>query len=374
MKICILSMQRVCNYGSVLQSYSLKKILEELGHDVEFIDIDKNPSNTIYSGLNLRFRTDRDYDQSAGRIAKLLTRADKYLLIRIINRIKQNRQNMIFKQFQQNILKLNNNTFNEYDVCIIGSDEVFNCMQGDGIGLQLFGDVPQARRVITYAACCGFTKLADLPDDAKASIAKTLKNIEDFSVRDENTKIFVQTLVSNSNIEFNLDPVLIGDFDNEMSLENQTRLPKRYCLIYAYANRISSKQDIEQITRFCKKHKLEIITIGVQQKWISKHYLMGPFELLNAVQNAEFVITDTFHGCIFSYKYAEKFGVIVRESNANKLLDLVHRIRVDDHLLDTISEDKLESIYNISKDSNSIKQYLKSERKKSIQYLINSIK
>ena len=41
MKICILSMQKVNNYGSVLQAYSLKKNIENLGHTVDFIDIKK---------------------------------------------------------------------------------------------------------------------------------------------------------------------------------------------------------------------------------------------------------------------------------------------------------------------------------------------
>ena len=41
MKVCILSMQRVGNMGSLLQSYALKTTIERLGHQVEFIDIEK---------------------------------------------------------------------------------------------------------------------------------------------------------------------------------------------------------------------------------------------------------------------------------------------------------------------------------------------
>lgn len=45
MKVCILSMQKVPNMGSLLQSYSLKKILESMGHEVHFIDIEKRNSD-----------------------------------------------------------------------------------------------------------------------------------------------------------------------------------------------------------------------------------------------------------------------------------------------------------------------------------------
>lgn len=40
-------MQRVNNYGSVLQAYALKKIIEEFGHQVEFIDIKRGENETL---------------------------------------------------------------------------------------------------------------------------------------------------------------------------------------------------------------------------------------------------------------------------------------------------------------------------------------
>lgn len=42
MRICVLSMQRVPNFGSVLQSYALKKVLNNMGHEVSFLDIQYN--------------------------------------------------------------------------------------------------------------------------------------------------------------------------------------------------------------------------------------------------------------------------------------------------------------------------------------------
>ena len=47
MNVCILSMQQIDNYGSVLQAYSLKKIIEGLGHQVEFIDIQKGSDEKL---------------------------------------------------------------------------------------------------------------------------------------------------------------------------------------------------------------------------------------------------------------------------------------------------------------------------------------
>ena len=41
MKVCILSMQKIQNFGSLLQAYGLKKMIEDLGHEVYFLDIKK---------------------------------------------------------------------------------------------------------------------------------------------------------------------------------------------------------------------------------------------------------------------------------------------------------------------------------------------
>lgn len=55
MKIGIMSMQRILNYGSILQAYSLKRIVESLGYDVEFVDYSIEPNiyerNSVYSKL-----------------------------------------------------------------------------------------------------------------------------------------------------------------------------------------------------------------------------------------------------------------------------------------------------------------------------------
>ena len=46
MKVGIMSMQRVPNYGSFLQAYGLKRLVERLGHEVEFVDYKIDTANT----------------------------------------------------------------------------------------------------------------------------------------------------------------------------------------------------------------------------------------------------------------------------------------------------------------------------------------
>ena len=367
MKICILSMQRVKNYGSLLQAYSLKKLIESLGHDVSFIDIMPNENDNKIRRSVMQY----DEGQQAGSqnlLLRILAQDDNpYYAIRkaICKKRIQKKQN----NFQRDILELScDNNNNKYDVCVIGSDEVFNCMNDTAWGFttQLFGNVVQASKVITYAASCGFTRYNMLSDEVKAVICAAFKNVSAFSVRDENTAHFVKEL-SGKCPQINLDPVAVGDFDAEIqSVDIRNILPKKYCIIYAYHDRINSPKEISAITEFCEQHKLIPVTIGGYQKWVHNHVALSPFEVLVAFSKADFVITDTFHGTLFSIKYAKRFGVIVRDSNRNKLSDLIKRFGIENHELRDIED--IESVYRYSTNQASVDSMIEKERKNTLLY------
>ncbi|MBQ4536502.1 MAG: polysaccharide pyruvyl transferase family protein [Lachnospiraceae bacterium] len=370
MKISIISMQRVCNFGSVLQAYSLKNILTGMGHEVSFVDYGiKEDDPIMLPQYAVRHSSERD-GWSDSVIKRYLNKINRYMFNRLINRIKQNKQKTKLLNFQQSTLKLNaldNNR--QYDTCVIGSDEVFNCLQGSYSHLvtQLLGNVTNAKNVITYAASCGFTTYELLPQELKLKTSKALSNITAFSVRDKNTKDFVQQLTGKQDIFMHFDPVLIGNFDSEVfELKSYKKPRHKYCVVYSYANRIHDTADINAIKEFCKRKHLKLIALGFQQTWIPNFMVTEPFELLYLINNAEFVITDTFHGTIFSAKYAERFAIIVRESNKNKLLDLVKKLEIDNHVLSDING--LEAAYHIMNDKEKIKRICEEERKQSIEY------
>ena len=103
-----------------------------------------------------------------------------------------------------------------------------------------------------------------------------------------------------------------------------------------------------------------------------KNYVVcDPFQCLKIFQQSDFVITDTFHGTIFSAKYAKKFAVLARDRNKNKLLDLVDKIGMKAHLMDSIKE--LDAKYGFIKNKAEFDACIKKEREKSLQYLQNNI-
>lgn len=371
MKICILSMQKVRNIGSALQAYALRTMLSELGHDVRFIDIERREEDhRLLNGAGISF----DYETRHARTfwAKL-KKIDRQLLQRIRAKFVWEKQGKILDKFRRQQLGicpgLNEQT---YDACVIGSDEVFNCLSSGkwGFTSQLFGEVRQAKKVITYAASCGSTNISGVPQPVQNRIKEAFERISYFSVRDENTRLFTETL-SDKEIAFHLDPVLVNDFLKEV--ENLDRIVKEdYCIVYSYFNRFCDETEINKIKQFCKAHNLKIIGVGAPQLWIKDNLALTPFEMIKLFCDAKFVITDTFHGTILAAKYCGSFATILRESNSLKLGDLLERLGMKKHEIKSM--DELEIAMQQENSKNIVQEIVVAQREKTVAYLQEALK
>lgn len=362
-KICILSMQRINNMGSLLQSYALKKTLEGMNSQVEFLDIKRDEADSKLLEFRKRYQKEKEATGWIGKLRKI----DRYCWNRLRIRRRATQQNVLFERFRENQLHLEQRS-PRYELCVIGSDEVFNCLDGGSWGFtsQLFGNVSQADQVITYAASCGSTTYQETPQAVRDRIRSSFKRVRAFSARDKNTHDFISHLTEQE-IADHLDPVLIYDFKREVDEVVLPKLPDRYCIVYSYYNRIHTKEEIQAIQAFCKKHSLTPVAVGAPQFWLKEYVVCSPFQCLKIFQHAEFVITDTFHGTIFSTKYAPRFAVLVRKSNQNKLVDLMEKLKIIDHRMHSIAE--LDEKYALKKDVAAIEQILREQSSCSADYL-----
>ena len=123
----------------------------------------------------------------------------------------------------------------------------------------------------------------------------------------------------------------------------------------------------------CRKNKLEIITVAASyQLWSKNDLVFTPFQILKAFKMADFIVTDTFHGTIFSAKFAKRYAVIIRNSNQCKLGDLVNRIGIENHVFS--GENTMEKIYETVNDFEKIRSIEKNNYKKTWKYLEENIK
>lgn len=353
MKIAILSMQRVENHGSFLQSYALKNILEQQGHQVSFLDIKKGELLTLEEA--------DEYHSENGK------RNLKELVQRFRVKMKNRKQKEIFLKEQKEFLGLSDvyHYDEPCDAAVIGSDEVFNCTTNAkwGLSTQLFGEIPNARKVITYAASCGGTTYESIPEQYHEKIENALNQLTSLSVRDHNTKSFVEKYWKGRIYE-HLDPVFMYDFCKEIKIP-EISFP--YILIYSYNNRIHKKEEIEVIKNFAKKRNLKTVGAGIFQYWCDYNIPAESFEVLGYFKKANYVVTDTFHGSVMSIKFNKDFTVLVRESNRNKLEDLLCKFCLEERCILRPSE--LEENAKSSIEYASVNKKIEEEQLKTLDYL-----
>lgn len=213
----------------------------------------------------------------------------------------------------------------EVDTLVIGSDEVFNCLQPYPVGYskQLFGDGYAHSKIVSYAASFGSTRYEDLVDTGIAHEIKTmLSRFAAISVRDENSAHIVRQLLGYSP-EIHMDPVLMYDFTQEIA--EYTTYERDYIILYAYTGRLSREEE-NYIKKFAKRHNKRIICVGHYSNIADKNIICNPLYVFSYFKNADYVITDTFHGTVFSIKMNTKFCTLVRDSNRNKLEALLNKL------------------------------------------------
>lgn len=350
----ILSMQRVKNHGSFLQSFALKQLLCQKGAAVDFIDIRKGLDNHAFL-----FQSDHEYEH-----CKKLSN----LPARLWTKPRIWTQNRIFgKQAVESLgLSPKPMTDEHCDLALIGSDEVFNCSSPAswGLSLQLFGDIPDAAHVASYAASCGHSSIEQLPDSYRSLIAEQLKKQERLSVRDRNSLDFVLSLCPQATVEEHLDPVLIYDFSPHIQT---CPFKKKFLLLYSYNNRINRQEEIDAIRRYAKQHDLQIVCAGCFQYWCRHNIPVSSMELLSYFQAADCIVTDTFHGSILSIVFRKRFVAASRSSNQNKLVDLLSRLAQEErHLKDWAL---LESVLNRPVNYKQTEEILLREKARSERYL-----
>lgn len=342
MEIGIMTMHRIRNYGSYLQAYGLKKMIEELGHHVVFVDYKVE----VPVGKRGNFKENElvKIVQKIYRKAKL----GRNKALRILRKEKSVGFSGFVSAFEKEYIRSlgvskKHRCRTEVDILIIGSDEVFNCTQGENVGFskELFGADNHAGKVISYAASFGNTTLLKLERyGIRGTVGELLNNFSALSVRDKNSYDIVKTLTGKGP-QLHLDPVLVYDFEEE--IEDVVE-EKDYILVYAYNNRMTEEEG-KEIRKFAAKKKKKLIAVSGEQFFCDEYIYCEPLKMLSYFKHADYVITDTFHGTIFSIINHRPFATLMRKDesakgygNQEKLSDLLKTFGLKERCVENLQQ------------------------------------
>ena len=367
MKIGILSMQRIINNGSLLQAYALKKSIESLEHDVEFVDykIEKTDIETVKNSV------------ISNKITKAVLFLKNFCLygissFHIIFGKYKTRKNFLNDYMQVLNLSKEPNYTPKLDVLVFGSDEVFNTVQYieqcKGYAWQLYGADNNAGKLVSYAASFGHTTYESLEKYGMLDKSKELlSKFADFSVRDKNSYDIIKKLTGRE-ASINIDPVLLYDFED---VEIKKPKIEDYILVYGYPGRINDKHEVAAIKAFAKRHNKKLVCVNMMQAWCDEFIYAHPFDLLGYFKYADYVVTDTFHGAVISIKYNIQFVQFVRESkgysNNQKVGYLLSSFGLEDRILKNM--ENLEEVMLNPIAFEKVNEILINEKNKAMDYL-----
>ena len=141
----------------------------------------------------------------------------------------------------------------------------------------------------------------------------------------------------------------------------------RYIFVYLFSD-LNSEQKTN-IKKFTEKNNLKIICGTKKYDWIDKRVSNSPDSFISYMNNADYVITDTFHGTIFSTIFNKNYVVINR--NKKKVNDFLNKCKLNNRLIENQYIDKLLS-ENI--DYGKVNEIVDDYRKDSIEFLNNALK
>ncbi|KAA9159720.1 polysaccharide pyruvyl transferase family protein [Microbacterium lushaniae] len=312
-----MSMQRIFNYGSSLQAYALRRLIEDAQVDATVSFLDYRPGYPLLPA-------ETEVAVQGGRVRRLVSKVREYsqveTSIRDKARFLNHKRTYAKKYFPLIGIAPERREDVEVDLQIIGSDEVFNCVQSNvnvGYSRDLFGHKSRARRVASYAASFGNTTLEKIESAGiSAELAENLADFVAISVRDRNSQRVVETLTGREPA-VHLDPTLVYDFTTSgPEIPSERQHDGKYIIVYGYSGRLGPSENAE-IRRFADSVGARVLSFGGLQSSADEFIDCDPFTLLAYFRDAAAVITDTFHGTIFSVINEVPFATFIRTSAGN---------------------------------------------------------
>ncbi len=360
MKVLNITMQAVNNYGSVLQTYATERIFQDLGCEVETLD---------YIQENLQMNSVRKVLKYGGPGWKIKL---KQLILLLIKK-ENTRRAEIMDAFRERYLHLTKRYMSvreleadlpKADVYCTGSDQTWNTVINGVSKAYFLGFAPDDKKKISFSASFGIEKL---PEKDKSEVKKLLSRYDAISVR-ESSGLSILNGLGINNATFVLDPTLVVESNIWHDMTSERLISEDYIFVYQLN---TSRKFVDYVNRFSSHKKLQVVYVKSRKinQYKNAFFKENPTidEWLSLFKYASYIITDSFHGTLFSLIFQKKFIDIyppnfsARIASILKLTGLEGRHVEDLSILDycdrEIDYDKVNSI--IEERKNLTKSFLR---------------
>ncbi|MCR1959785.1 polysaccharide pyruvyl transferase family protein [Thomasclavelia cocleata] len=301
------------NYGTELQAYSLQRFLINNGID-----------NIIISDKEIipyRIEKSKFFD------TKILKEKELFFPKRIFSLLYVAKRNFRyryyinsqkkFEKFKKRNLKIDfcysrekMETLNEkFDCFICGSDQVWSVADINFDGFFFLNFVNKKK--IAYAPSMG---TASIPITKQEQIKKWLSDFYGISVREKQTSDEL-TQILKKDVAWVCDPTLLNDKLFWQNIAKKATLKSRSKFVVCYF--LENKDWYYKYAKeYCNRNNFKMIIIPNKMEYCDQEEVykgrVGPLEFISLIQHSEYVITDSYHGLLFSLIFEKQFSILKR--------------------------------------------------------------
>lgn len=316
------------NYGSALQSWALSQAIKKFGYNHVLLDYcpdilaDKDPINP--------YKNMWDKDEESRKMVELTMPA-----------IRENYYK--FDSFYSNCFNRSkpytstnfNDSLKEVDSYVCGSDTIF-CPDEFGFDDGYYANYSVMKEnAVSYAASFGDPHFTE---ETYQILNGRIKNFKALGIRENQMIPYLKQHVSVP-VQRTIDPTLLLTADDYQEIIGERIEKEKYLLLYsrryspcmeAYAEKIASENG------------WKIVDISLRATNAEKGHIMrydaGVEEFLSLVKHAEYIVTNSFHGMIFSVQFKRPFVIFSREQCDNKIDELLQLFGIPERMLVTGDE------------------------------------
>lgn len=332
MKISIITFHNTSNFGATLQCTALSRYLESIGNEVFIIDY--LPQYILNKKSVLK-----EFKKIGSSRNKLKAFAKGFAYLSHYSELR--RRDMAFETFINKNLRLTSTYHTIKELCdnppksdffICGSDQIWNpALTGNSFDDAFFLTFTN-RDKASYGASVGELNIEQYGNEIKAKVG----DFKGVSVREISVAGRLSEVL-NQDVKTVLDCTLLLKGKDYSALEKEMTLrDKPYLLFYDMQRSKASEKVARQIA---EQKRLRIIDISpspfITVKGSEKRIDIGPGEFLHLVKNASYIVTNSFHGTVFSILYHKTFLTFLHSTRSGRVVDLLNELDLHDRIVDS---------------------------------------
>ena len=362
MKIATFTYHACFNYGACLQAFALQWVIKQKFGNCKIIDYQTQKFVDINHPFCKRPKHAKEVIKNISRLPyiKSLSKRTEY-----------------FENFINNVLDLTprcscdedvQKMAEQFDCVVCGSDQIWNLDPSIRYETPLYYmNFPKKQRRVTYATSFG-SWVKDFAS-RESELLPWIREFDKLSMREESG---VRLLKSKGfDCDWVLDPTLLLDSETYDKIARERLIEEPYVLLFSWDG---AKETIDIAKAISQKSGYKTYYIVPPPRamfsGIERKLDVGPSEFLSLVKHAEFVVTNSFHGTVFSTIYHKPFVSAIAHEADPRRKSLMSQFGLEDHLmsLETLDIDKIKNT-----DFAAVEQNLAPLKEKSQEYLYRAI-